>query len=64
MSHVITDLGPALHGVSQVTHHHLGLVLLLVGAGQPAEGLQQNTSITLWKPHPGPCSGVSPEGRT
>lgn len=43
---MITDLGSSLHGVSQVTHHHLGLVLLLVGAGQPAESLKthDNTS--------------------
>lgn len=34
-----TDLGSSLHGVSQVTHHHLGLVLLLVSTGQPAEAL-------------------------
>lgn len=43
---MITDLGSSLHGVSQVTHHHLGLVLLLVGAGQPAVSLKthDNTS--------------------
>lgn len=41
ISHVITDLGSSLHGVSQVTHHHLGLVLLLVEAGQPVESLGQ-----------------------
>lgn len=43
-SQVSTDLGPALHGVAQVTHHHLGLVLLLVGAGEPAESLTHSRS--------------------
>lgn len=36
-----TDLSASLHGVSKVTHHHLGLILPLVGAGEPGEGLQK-----------------------
>lgn len=39
----LTDLSPCLHGVPQITHHNLGLVLFLVSTGQPGEGLENQT---------------------
>lgn len=61
---MITDLGSCLHGVSQVTHHHLGLVLLLVGTGQPAESLEDNKCFSLCGELARAVPGSSCKGRS
>jgi hypothetical protein len=39
-----THLNSSFHGVPQVTHHHPGLILYLVGAGQSRQSLEKGTN--------------------